>query len=55
VLALEGGYDLDGLAQSAHACLEVLAGARRETFPTGAGRAAQTAVAQTLAALATRG
>jgi acetoin utilization deacetylase AcuC-like enzyme len=47
VLALEGGYDLDGLAQSAHACLEVLAGARRETFPAGAGRAVQAAMART--------
>ncbi len=26
VLVLEGGYDLDGLAASAHACVEVLAG-----------------------------
>lgn len=44
VLTLEGGYDLDGLAQSAHACLEVLTGARREEFPSGAhgvGRAIQ--------------
>ena len=27
VLVLEGGYDLEGLAHSAHACVEVLAGA----------------------------
>ncbi len=27
VLVLEGGYDLDGLARSAHACVEILAGA----------------------------
>ena len=27
VLVLEGGYDLDGLADSVHACVEVLAGA----------------------------
>jgi acetoin utilization deacetylase AcuC-like enzyme len=36
VLLLEGGYDLDGLAQSVHACVEVLAGARSESFPDGA-------------------
>jgi acetoin utilization deacetylase AcuC-like enzyme len=50
VLALEGGYDLDGLAQSVHACLEVLAGPRRDEFPGGAGRSAQRAIAETLAA-----
>jgi acetoin utilization deacetylase AcuC-like enzyme len=27
VLTLEGGYDLDALARSARACIEVLAGA----------------------------
>ena len=50
VLLLEGGYDLDGLAQSVHACVEVLAGNRREDFPTGAGRAAQAAIEATRAA-----
>ena len=50
VLLLEGGYDLDGLSQSVHACLEVLAGARTETFPSGAGRAAMQAIAATQAA-----
>lgn len=35
VLLLEGGYDLDGLSQSVHACVEVLAGQRTEEFPTG--------------------
>jgi acetoin utilization deacetylase AcuC-like enzyme len=34
VLLLEGGYSLEGLSQSVHACVEVLAG-RRDTFPTG--------------------
>ena len=33
-----GGYDLDGLAQSVHACVEVLAGSRTETFPEGQTR-----------------
>ena len=32
VLLLEGGYSLQGLAQSAHACLEVLAGRRSDSF-----------------------
>jgi acetoin utilization deacetylase AcuC-like enzyme len=32
VLLLEGGYSLEGLSQSVHACVEVLAG-RRDTFP----------------------
>ncbi len=36
VLLLEGGYHLDALAQSVHACVEVLAGARTDSFPPGA-------------------
>ena len=52
VLLLEGGYDLDALAQSVRACLEVLAGARRETFPGGRGGAdAPSASRRTRAAL----
>ncbi len=35
VLLLEGGYDLDALAQSVHACVEVLNGTRTDAFPTG--------------------
>jgi acetoin utilization deacetylase AcuC-like enzyme len=34
VLLLEGGYSLEGLSQSVHACVEVLAG-RSDTFPSG--------------------
>ncbi|WP_338864049.1 histone deacetylase [Myxococcus stipitatus] len=34
VLLLEGGYSLEGLSQSVHACVEVLAG-RTDSFPTG--------------------
>jgi acetoin utilization deacetylase AcuC-like enzyme len=34
VLLLEGGYSLEGLSQSVHACVEVLAG-RRDSFPSG--------------------
>jgi acetoin utilization deacetylase AcuC-like enzyme len=44
VLLLEGGYDLDGLANSVHACVEVLAGRRADTFPSGPGRKAAAAV-----------
>ena len=46
VLLLEGGYDLDGLANSVHACVEILAGRRTDTFPTtGASRSADAAIA----------
>ena len=48
VLLLEGGYDLHGLAQSVHACVEVLSSRRREEFPGGAGRAVQAAIKATL-------
>ena len=44
-LLLEGGYDLDGLSGSVHACLEVLSQGRKETFPAHAGRAVDAAVA----------
>jgi acetoin utilization deacetylase AcuC-like enzyme len=43
VLLLEGGYDLDGLAQSVHACVEVLAG-RRDEFPAGARAGVRAAI-----------
>lgn len=51
VLVLEGGYDLDGLAQSVHACVEVLSGARRDEFPAGVGPATKAAISATRAAL----
>ncbi len=51
VLLLEGGYDLEGLSQSVHACTEVLAGQRTETFPTGVGPKVSPALAATRAAL----
>ncbi len=35
VMLLEGGYHLDALAQSVHACAEVLSGGRTEALPTG--------------------
>jgi len=46
VLLLEGGYDLDGLAQSVHACVEVLSGARRDEFPAGVGAQAARSIAE---------
>jgi acetoin utilization deacetylase AcuC-like enzyme len=45
VLMLEGGYHLTALSQSVHACVEVLAGGRRESFPGGVSDAARRAVA----------
>ncbi len=51
VLLLEGGYDLEALAQSVRACLEVMTGARREDFPRGAGHAIVHVVADTRTAL----
>jgi acetoin utilization deacetylase AcuC-like enzyme len=50
VLLLEGGYDLEALAGSVRACLEVLAG-RREAFPAGAGTEAGAALRATQDAL----
>lgn len=50
VLLLEGGYDLDGLAHSVHACAEVLAG-RRDEFPPGAGRPVMRAIDEAKTAL----
>jgi len=44
VLLLEGGYSLEGLGQSVHACLEILAGRRTESFPAGTTPAAARAV-----------
>jgi acetoin utilization deacetylase AcuC-like enzyme len=43
ILLLEGGYDLDGLAQSTHACLQVLTGERHD-FPSGPGVSASRAI-----------
>ncbi|HLL53130.1 MAG TPA: histone deacetylase [Myxococcaceae bacterium] len=50
VLLLEGGYSLEGLSQSVHACLEVLAG-RGDEFPGGAGPATVAAIRATKDAL----
>lgn len=51
MLVLEGGYDLDGLAQSVHACAEVLAGARSDEFPSGVTARTSEAIAATRDAL----
>jgi acetoin utilization deacetylase AcuC-like enzyme len=51
VLILEGGYHLEALAQSVRACLEVLTGARQETFPGGVGDDAPAAIRRTREAL----
>ena len=51
VLMLEGGYDLQGLALSVHACAEVLAG-RRDDFAAGVSPPAALAIQQTKSALA---
>jgi acetoin utilization deacetylase AcuC-like enzyme len=51
VLLLEGGYDLDALGNSVHACVEVLAGQRRDDFPDGVSPEARAAIAATRAAL----
>lgn len=48
VLVLEGGYDLDGLADSAYACVEVLAGATPPVAGS-ASAAGEAALRQTLA------
>ncbi|MGQ0507185.1 MAG: histone deacetylase family protein [Myxococcaceae bacterium] len=50
VLLLEGGYSLEGLSQSVHACLEVMTG-RRESFPTGASATTTAAISATRDAL----
>ena len=53
---LEGGYDLQALAASVRATLEVMAG-RRDDFPAraGAGPATVAAVTEARAALAAAG
>ncbi len=51
VLALEGGYSLEGLSQSVHACVEVLSGGRRDTFPEGVSREAAAALQRSREAL----
>ncbi len=52
VLLLEGGYDLDALAQSVHACVEVLAGKRKDDFPSdGVSPETAAALAESVAQL----
>ena len=51
VLVLEGGYSLEGLSQSVHACVEVLSGGRRDSFPDGVSREAAAALQRSREAL----
>ena len=52
VLLLEGGYSLEGLSQSVHACVKVLADQARDTFPGGVSRDAAAALGRSREALA---
>jgi acetoin utilization deacetylase AcuC-like enzyme len=52
VLLLEGGYDLEALAASVHASVEVLAGQRKDDFPSGASKVTDVNLRYTQAALA---
>ena len=51
ILLLEGGYCLEALAESTHACLEVLSGARTDEFPTGVSPATRNALQECRSAL----
>ena len=51
VLLLEGGYSLEGLSRSVHACVEVMAGQARDDFPQGVSREAATALRDSREAL----
>ncbi|WNG34201.1 histone deacetylase [Archangium minus] len=44
VLLLEGGYSLEGLSQSVHACVEVMAEDIKDRFPEGVSRGAAEAL-----------
>jgi acetoin utilization deacetylase AcuC-like enzyme len=51
VLLLEGGYSLEGLSQSVHACVEVMAGETKDSFPEGVSREAAEALRRSREAL----
>ncbi|KFA93345.1 histone deacetylase family protein [Archangium violaceum] len=51
VLMLEGGYSLEGLSESVHACVEVMAGERKDGFPMGVSREAAAALQRSREAL----
>jgi len=51
VLLLEGGYSLEGLSRSVHACVEVMAGRREERFVEGVSRDATQALQHSREAL----
>src|SRR5207249_437285 len=50
VLFLEGGYDLEALARSVHACLEVLSTQRSEDFAKGVSPSGAAAISDARAA-----
>lgn len=49
VMLLEGGYDLEGLSQSVHECVQVLAGASSPGVPPALSRAGETALGKVVA------
>jgi acetoin utilization deacetylase AcuC-like enzyme len=51
VLLLEGGYSLEGLSRSVHACVEVMAGEAKDSFPEGVSREAAAALQRSREAL----
>ncbi|PTL83800.1 histone deacetylase [Vitiosangium sp. GDMCC 1.1324] len=51
VLVLEGGYSLEGLSRSVHACVEVLAEDVKDSFPEGVSREAAAALQRSREAL----
>lgn len=51
VLLLEGGYSLEALANSTHACLEVLSGSRSDEFPPGVLHTTRSALQESRGAL----
>jgi acetoin utilization deacetylase AcuC-like enzyme len=51
VMLLEGGYSLEGLSQSVHACVEVMAEDIKDSFPEGVSREAAVALQRSRQAL----
>ncbi|WP_257448844.1 histone deacetylase family protein [Archangium lipolyticum] len=51
VLLLEGGYSLEGLSRSVHACVEVMAEETKDSYPGGVSRGAAAALRSSREAL----
>ena len=51
VMFLEGGYSLEALSQSVHACVEVMAEDMKDSFPEGVSREAAAALKRSREAL----